>query len=89
MYIIIKSDPNTNRRPHFLKLISVQCVIRPCRATFPPQINSRACTAIRHSIVVDIISNVRNEVVNQTIQILERHDMAEDSTRQANLETTC
>ena len=38
-------------RPHFLKLISVQCIIRPCRATFPPQINSRACTANRHSIV--------------------------------------
>ena len=37
-------------RPHFLKLISVQCVIRPCR----PQINSRACTANtsnRHYIV--------------------------------------
>ena len=29
----------------------MQCVIRPCRATFPPQINSRACTANRHSTV--------------------------------------
>ena len=38
-------------RPHFLKLISVQCVIRPCRPTFPSQINSRACTAIRHHII--------------------------------------
>ena len=40
-------------RPHFLKLISVQCVILPCTATPPPPppINSRACTAFRHHIV--------------------------------------
>ena len=56
LVMVIKSDPNkkrVGRCPHFLKLISVQCVIRPCRATFPPQINSRACTANRHYIVID------------------------------------
>ena len=57
---IIKSDPNKKTcRPHFLKLISMQCVIRPCRATFPPPpINSRACTATRHHIVLSNIHSV-------------------------------
>ena len=30
-----------------------RCLIRPCRATFFSQINSRACTAIRHYIVLE------------------------------------
>ena len=44
--------------------------------------------------VIDIISNVRKKEISQAVerqpgQILERHDLAEDSTRQANLEAAC